>query len=63
LSVRRYRRSLRYDVGAGALVLLMVVVAAVGVYAVVLAAVTFVAWLLRVAIAGCPHGLSSRIPS
>lgn len=49
LSVRRYRRSPRYDVGAGALVLLMVVVAAAGVYAMVLAAAAFVAWLLRVA--------------
>jgi len=48
-SVRGYRRSPRYDVGAGALVLLIVVTAAAGVYAMVLAAVVFVAWLLRVA--------------
>lgn len=62
LSVRRYRRSPRYDLGAGALVLLMVVVAAAGVYAVVLAAVAFVAWLLRVATRHRPEAAAEPSP-
>jgi hypothetical protein len=62
LSVRRYRRSPRYDIGAGALVLLLVIVASAGVYAVVLAAVAFVAWLLRVAMRPRPEAAAEPPP-
>ena len=49
LSVRRRRRSPRYDLGVIALVTLVIAVAAAGVYLLALAAAALVVWLLRVA--------------
>src|SRR4051812_39730689 len=62
LSVRRYRRSPRDDIGAGALVLLLVIVASAGVYAGGLAAGAVVARVLRGAMRQRPAAAAGTPP-
>lgn len=62
-SVRRRRRSARHDVAAGALIVGVIAVAAVGVYLLAAGAVVLIAWLLRVATKHIAAPLSSPAPS
>jgi hypothetical protein len=61
-SVRRRRRSPRYDAGAFALVVVILAVAVAGVYLLALGAAVFVGWLLRVATRRISEGIAETPP-